>query len=239
MDKTSPIPAYYQLAEEIKKKINDNLWPPGYCIPSERVLAEEYNLSRMTIRQGLNELVLQGILVREKGKGTFVCEKSIKQRNIMSFTEIMQHLGIPFSTEIIEYKKIQLADNSVLPFSGQKCYKIQRLRIAQEIVIGQETLYLPCDLLPSLKKTDLQNSFYQYLDAKGLSVHTSDSSIQAVLMDECYCKIFKASEPLPLLKVTSKNYSLDDQLLFVEESIYRSDKYIFQVNIFKREGHIK
>lgn len=239
MDKKSPIPAYYQLAAEIKKKIDDNLWPAGYCIPSERSLTEEYNLSRMTVRQGLNELVQKGLLIREQGKGTFVCEKSIKQRNIMSFTEMMQSMGITFSTEITQFDKIESDQDESMLFEGEAFYKIQRVRVVKEVVIGQETIYLRCELLPELKKSDLKGSFYKYLDEKGLPFYSSDASIQAVLMDEAYYKVFRVTEQVPLLKIYSKNYSDEGELLFIEESVYRSDKYMLQVNISRREGYLK
>ena len=239
MDKKSPIPAYYQLAAEIKKKIDDNLWPAGYCIPSERSLAEEYDLSRMTVRQGLSELVQKGMLLREKGKGTFVCEKSIKQRDIMSFTEMMEGLGITFSTEITHFEKVESNKDVRLPFDKEAYYHITRLRVVKDTVIGQETIYMPCYLLPDLKKSDLKRSFYKYLDEKALSVYTSEASVQAVLMNEAFYKIFRVKEDIPLIKVSSKNYSDEGQLLFVEDSVYRSDKYMFQVNISRREGYIK
>ncbi len=239
MDRNSPIPAYYQVATEIQKKIEDHVWLPGYCIPSERSLSEEYNLSRMTVRQALGELVQKGILVREKGKGTFVCEKSINQRNIMSFTEMMQSAGINFTTEITCFEKVKSYEDLFLPFEDEIIYKIKRLRIVDEVVIGEETIYLPWSLLPELQESDLKTSFYKYLDEKGLSVYESDAAIQAALMNEVYYKIFRVKKHLPLLQVKSKNYSESGQLLFVEESVYRSDKYMFEVNISRREGYIR
>ena len=74
IDKNSPIPVYYQLKEMIKEKIADGTWQVGQCIASERELTEAYGVSRMTVRQALGELVQEGLLVREKGKGTFVCK---------------------------------------------------------------------------------------------------------------------------------------------------------------------
>ena len=84
IDKSSPIPVYYQLKEDILKKIREGVWKVGQCIDSERELSENYGVSRMTIRQALGELVQEGILVREKGKGTFVCEPKVKQKDMMS-----------------------------------------------------------------------------------------------------------------------------------------------------------
>ena len=239
MDKKSPIPAYYQLAEEIRNKIETSMWMPGYCIPSERNLAEEYNLSRMTVRQALGELVQKGLLVREKGRGTFVCEKSIKQRNIMSFTEMMESLGISFTTEITGFDILEDWEDMLLPFEEEKIYRIKRLRIVKDTVIGEEIIYLPYGLLPDLRREDLETSFYQYLDKKALSVYEAEASVQAVLMDESYYEIFRVRKHLPLIQVTSKNYSDKGELLFVEKCVYRSDKYMFQVNITRKEGYLR
>ena len=90
IDKNSPIPVYYQLKEMIKEKIADGTWQVGQCIASERELTEAYGVSRMTVRQALGELVQEGLLVREKGKGTFVCEPKVKQEDMMSFSEIIK-----------------------------------------------------------------------------------------------------------------------------------------------------
>ena len=106
IDKKSPIPAYYQLMSEIKNKISSGIWPVGHCIDSERTLAEENNVSRMTVRQAIGELVQEGLLTREKGKGTFVCEPKLKQKNIMSFSEIMKNSGAEFKTQIKAFEKI-------------------------------------------------------------------------------------------------------------------------------------
>lgn len=72
IDKQSPIPIYYQLEQYMKEKIEKGEWQPGEMIPSERELAEMYDISRMTVRQAVNNLVNDGYLIRRRGKGTFV-----------------------------------------------------------------------------------------------------------------------------------------------------------------------
>lgn len=80
IDKNSPIPVYYQLKNDFIKKIASGVWKAGECISSERELCEIYDVSRMTIRQAIGELVQEGILTRKKGKGTFVCEQKVNQK---------------------------------------------------------------------------------------------------------------------------------------------------------------
>ncbi|BCL81712.1 GntR family transcriptional regulator [Ktedonobacteria bacterium brp13] len=67
-----PLPRYYQLKEIMSEKISTGEWKPGGLIPSERELGEQYGISRMTARQAITELVNEGLLFREQGKGTFV-----------------------------------------------------------------------------------------------------------------------------------------------------------------------
>ncbi len=77
--KDSPLPLYYQLKELLKSHIELGILKPGDCVPSERELVETYEISRPTVRQAINELVVEGLLTREKGRGTFVSVPKIKQ----------------------------------------------------------------------------------------------------------------------------------------------------------------
>ncbi|MCM0650348.1 GntR family transcriptional regulator [Clostridium swellfunianum] len=239
IDKNSPIPVYYQLKEDIKGKISKGFWKAGQCIDSERELSEQYGVSRMTVRQALGELVQEGVLHREKGKGTFVCEPKVKQTDIMSFSEMVRKMGLTPRTEVRDFEKVLTPEHiaDLIPF--EEVYKIDRLRIVGEDVIANEIIYIPCDYCGYINADKLKHSFYDILKDYGYVVDHSEASIQAVLMDEEYKKLFNTNKKLPLIKVFSKNITNEGRLLFIEESIYRSDKYIFEVNIFRREGKIR
>lgn len=239
MNKNSPIPMYYQLAAEIRKKIDDGVWQPGHCIDSERVFAEEYNLSRMTVRQALNELVQSGILTKIKGKGTFVCEPKINQRGIMSFTEMMEAAGTKFNTEIVSFEIVEADETMFELLKADELYKIHRLRIVKEMIIAEEMIYLPCNLIKNLTKDQLKGSFYAILDKSNIQLDYSEASVQAILSNDYYKGLFRLMEDAPLLKVSSKNFDIDGKLLFIEHSIYRSDKYSLEINITRREDKIK
>jgi GntR family transcriptional regulator len=239
IDKNSPIPVYYQLKEDIMKKINSGIWKPGQCIDSERELSDTYSVSRMTVRQALGELVQEGILVREKGKGTFVCEPKVKQKDIMSFSEMVKKMGLNLETKINYFKRMSTPENLEGLFLLDEVYKIDRLRIVEGEVIANEIIYIPCDYCGYIDKEKLQDSFYKVLNEYGYTIDHSEASIQAILMDDYYKKLFKVKDAVPLIKSSSRNITSDGKLLFVEESIYRSDKYLLEVNIFRREGKIK
>src|SRR5919205_4653418 len=90
--KSGPLPRYYQLKEIIREGIRSGAWPPGSLIPSERELCERYGISRMTARQSITELVNEGLLYREQGRGTFVGRPKIAQKllRLTGFTEDMK-----------------------------------------------------------------------------------------------------------------------------------------------------
>src|SRR5829696_7790201 len=90
--KSGPLPRYYQLKEIIRERIRSGEWATGSPIPSERELCEQYGISRMTARQSITELVNEGYLYREQGKGTFVAQPKITQHlsQLTGFTEDME-----------------------------------------------------------------------------------------------------------------------------------------------------
>lgn len=239
IDKSSPIPVYYQLKEDIKLKISRGVWKVGQCIDSERELSETYAVSRMTVRQALGELVNEGLLVREKGKGTFVCEPKIKQKDMMSFSEMVKKSGMNLKTEVISFEQIITPDDMQDVFPFEHLYKINRMRSVDNENVANEIVYIPCDYCGYLDEKMLEGSLYDILKDFGYTIDYAKSSIQAIIMDEQYMRLFKLSEQKPLLKNISKNMTSDDKVLFIEEAIYRSDKYILEVNILRREGQIK
>ena len=239
IDKSSPIPVYYQLKEDILKKIREGVWKVGQCIDSERELSENYGVSRMTIRQALGELVQEGILVREKGKGTFVCEPKVKQKDMMSFSEIIKRTGRTLETKVVEFNKIPTPEDLTDTFSFEEVYKINRNRIVDGECIANEIVYIPSDYCGFINEEKLKGSLYNILEEFGYSVEYSESSIKAVIMDETNKKIFGVDEQVPLLQINGKTINSDGKVLFVEEATYRSDKYILEVNILRREGKLK
>src|SRR5436309_10426913 len=95
LERSNPLPLYYQLKEVLKEQIHAGHLAPHTSIPSEPELVNSYHVSRATVRQALAELVHEGLLYRQHGKGTFVCEPRVQQTvsELSSFTEETQRRG--------------------------------------------------------------------------------------------------------------------------------------------------
>ena len=157
IDKQSPIPMYHQIIENLKKQIEDGTLTPDTLIPSEREYAEHFGISRMTVRQALSNLVNEGYLYRQKGKGTFVSRKKIEQplQGLTSFTEDMSQRGLKASSQLLHFKSIicpvhllptlQLSDNDMV-------YEIKRIRLANAEPMAIETSYIPESVADGLTK---------------------------------------------------------------------------------------
>ena len=142
------VPLYCQLAAKIEGKINEGVYKEGDKISSERELCELYNVSRMTVRLAIDELVRQGKVEKIQGKGTYVLNQSIVQNlnNVYSFSREMEKQGKISSTQIIK-REVVVADHKIASKlqieEGTKVVFLERLRCAENIAIMVEKSWFP------------------------------------------------------------------------------------------------
>src|SRR5215216_1940922 len=168
--KSGPLPRYYQLREIIRERIVSGDWSPGALIPSERELCERYGISRMTARQSITDLVNEGLLYREQGKGTYVGRPKIAQQllRLTGFTEDMkvreQRPGAkvlaaemwPADQETAERLRIRV---------GQPVFHLRRLRLADSEPLALESSCISFIGCERLLDNDLErDSLYQLLE---------------------------------------------------------------------------
>src|SRR5262252_6089043 len=146
LNKQSPIPLYYQLAELIREQIQHGELRPGDQLPAERILSERHGISRMTTRQAITYLVRDGALVARHGLGTFVAEPKLAYDalHLLGFTEEMMVTGAAASSQVLEQAVVTppeavAADLELDP--GAMAVKIVRLRLSEGTPLLLETVY--------------------------------------------------------------------------------------------------
>ncbi|WP_078390786.1 GntR family transcriptional regulator [Shouchella patagoniensis] len=233
INKQSPIPIYFQIEELIKRQIADGVLKPGEALPSERELADQYEVSRMTVRQGISNLVQQNKLYREKGKGTFVSWPKIEQplSKMTSFTEDMKNRKLVAGSLLLEFTTIPANKNiaSILAVSeGTLVYAIKRVRLADELPIALEHTYITCDLAPHLSEEVLHSSLYAYFEQVcGHSIFEAEQTIEAVLATEEDARFLETQIGSPLLAIRRQTRLEDNRVLEAVYSHYRGDRYHF------------
>src|SRR5829696_7494430 len=162
--------AYVQIEEELAERIRTGVLRPGDRIPAERELAEQMQVSRMTVRQALGRLADRGLLVRERGRGTFVSEPKLIQSlsRLNGFYQQMVSLGILPSSRLLSGQLV-LASAAVARVLDVRVaaplYKVVRVRLGGGVPLALETSYFPARLVPGLLDFDLeQHSIYRLME---------------------------------------------------------------------------
>jgi GntR family transcriptional regulator len=236
IDKKSPIPAYYQLKNIILQKIEQGAYSAGSLIPSERELSEILGISRMTVRQALTELVLEGVLHREKGKGTFISQPKLEQKNMTSFSETVIREGLVPTTEILHFSNGLVPEeiwNQLEIKPDDKVYVLRRLRLASGQPVGIEEDFIPEKYCPGFESCDLTGSLYRLLrEEYGLEIAYADHIIESSAPSKEERELLQITKAIPVLKVTCVNYAGSHAKLVYERSVYRSDYYKYSLRTF-------
>lgn len=228
IDPTSSVPKHLQLKDLLGRMIADGL-APGSPIPSERDLAEQHGLSRMTVRQAINALVADGRLERRLGRGTFVAQPKMDvQIRLVGFTEDMRRRGMTASSRTLSFERIHASSalaGHLEVESGEPVVRLVRLRYADGIPMAIERTHLPERLVPGLVEAGAPESLYQYLAEKyGIVLTWGEQSIEAATT---------AAEDAPLLGIRSdgvvlvmarRSFAEDVQVEYAT-SAYRADRY--------------
>jgi GntR family transcriptional regulator len=245
IDRSSPLPYYVQLKEALADAITSGTWEPGERIPSEPELCRRFGVSRTVVRQALKDMTYQGLVVREKGRGTFVAEPKISSsslvHSLVGFYEDMAERGHAPVAQVLE-QAIEPASAKLLTIlrieATTPVIKLVRLRFVQDEPIVLVTSYLPYDLCPKLADADLsEQSLYAFLKSEyGLSVASGRRRIDAVAANENEARLLQIEEGAPLLKLDSVSYLDDGTPLEYFHGVFRGDRSRFEVQIDRRRG---
>lgn len=228
------IPTYVRLKEMIQEKIEKGQLVPGDALPSERTLAKEHHLSRMTVRHALSELVAAGALYREQGRGTFVSARKMQQHNIASFSQTVKRMGFAPSTKVLEFSRVtppkDIAEK--LMTKDAQVYRALRLRLADDIPVAIEEVFIPFHICPGLTLKDLKASLYKLINNTfGHKIGSADSSVSALHPSARQQEYLCITRNTPVLKIDSLYYSISGATLYYERAIYRADMYEYNIRI--------
>lgn len=184
----SDIPLYAQLVGIIKRHISSGTLAVGDLLPSEAELCRSLDISRNTVRQAIGDLEDEGLVVRKRGKGTFVADPSTNRRGVRySFTTEVSSLGKVPSSTLVDFDLIE-ADSELcrkMELKENTCvYCFTRVRNVDGQPLILETSYYPQFIYPNLTREMVQtHSFYSLLYHVGITPFSADDSYEAVTLD--------------------------------------------------------
>ena len=225
------------LSKEIEYLLESEGYKEKQKLPSERELAEYFNVQRLTIRAALQILVQKGILVSKERCGYYIAPKRVQfnlNRN-NSFKMMLERMGISSYVKLLEFERMKLTEQlarKTMLAEGTEMFRIMRLRYGNKEPIALEKSYIVCDLAKDLSEDDVHNkSLYDTLKKKyRLSISNSSHWVSVVYANGLEAELLKVSLSKPLIKYQGLVYEKRGRLLEYFETIMLSDKIEFIIH---------
>lgn len=226
------VPAYIRIHDAVKKQIDDGFWEIGQRLPSERDLADDYEVSRMTLRQAITLLVEEGILERRVGSGTYVASHRVqeKMRGTTSFTEIVRLQGKTPSSQVVSYQRKPANETEIQQLQlkpSDYVVRMERVRYADNMPLVFEVASIPEKLIREFKREDITEHFFQTLTDNGYEIGKSQQTIYAKNASERVANYLKVPKNHAVLALTQVSYFTDGRPFEYVHSQYVGDRFEF------------
>lgn len=234
MEKNQSLHAY--IKEELLNRIKSNEYKKGEKIPPELELCKDFNVSRTTVRTALNQLTLEGYLVRQQGKGTFVAEQKVKQtlsQTVKRYSDQIAVQGKKAEITLIDIHVIpanEIMQQSLDVSINDPIQRIERVRKANGEPTQYEIAYIPWDIAPGIMKEHAETSLYASLKEEfHVLIAKTTEQIEITLADERSCSHLGCEVGTPCFYI--ETIAEDDKGKKVEfsRSFFRGDKTNFMI----------
>ena len=239
LERSNPLPLYYQLKEVLRQQIQAGHLAPHTAIPSEPELVARYHVSRATVRQALTELVNEGLLYRQHGKGTFVCEPRVQQI-VSELTSLSAELtrrgkrpgGLLLLSELVRgsesvRRQLSLADE-------EQAIRLERLRSADGLPIAYEVDYLPYPRASGVyqrAKEVAEGSLYQLMATEGLVPSIAEQNINAGQASTREAELLQMQVGEAVIHLTSTTFDPTGSPVAFTETIFPGGRFDFQLTL--------
>ena len=238
IDRSSPLPFYYQLKQILLADLRARDLAPGTRLPGDNELCGIYDVSRTVVRQALAELETEGVIERQKGRGTFVAHRRTAERLVQSLTGLYEdvaargaHLHSDVRRQEVVPADAQIADQLELT-PGAPVVVIERLRFVDDEPWVLATTYLPYDIAPGLVQDDLRDqSLYAVLEASyGVQLTHGRRGVEAAVASDEQAAALGIGPGAPVLVLRSLSYA-GDRPVEVFVAYHRGDRSRFEVTL--------
>lgn len=237
LDRTSPVPLYFQLAGEIEAAITDGRLAPGASLENEIAMANRLGISRPTARQALKSLVDRGLLVRRRGVGTQVAPTQIHRPvGLTSLFDDLALAGREPRTELLEWQALEAGADLAAELEievGGAAVVVRRLRFADGEPVAVLTNHLPAALAPTA--ADLERTgLYECLRERGCHPAVARQRIGARAATAAEARMLGESPRSAVLTADRIAHDAGGRVVEVGHHLYRASRYSFETTLFAR-----
>jgi GntR family transcriptional regulator len=238
VDERLPTPLYHQIYLVLRNKIIDGEFVDGDLVPSEEETARSCGVSRITAKRALNELAEDGLVVRERGRGTRVIHRSPTppvRAGVEGLLENIMAMGMETEVELIQFGYVAPNDGVQRALGcgpGDKVQRAVRLRRLEGEPFSHLTTYVPDDIGRTYSRDDLASTpLLTLLERGGIEVSRAEQTITATLADAEVSRRLGVELGAPLLRIGRIVYNQQNRAVEYITGLYRPDRYQYRMNL--------
>jgi DNA-binding GntR family transcriptional regulator len=238
LERSGPIPLYFQIATRLEKAIKDGTLPAGARLENEIAFGERLGLSRPTVRRAIQDLADKGLLVRRRGIGTQVVHGQVTRGvELTSLHEDLVRSGFKPSTQILKYEVTKADKNIAEKLDievGSKILYLKRLRLADNVPMSVLENYLPADLADIAESDLAEHGLYQMLRARGVNIRVAKQRIGARKASREESDLLSIEKSSALLAMDRTAYDNSGRAVEYGHHCYRPDLYSFDFTMVEK-----
>ncbi|MGK2930009.1 MAG: GntR family transcriptional regulator [Acidimicrobiales bacterium] len=230
IDRSSPMPLWAQVLDDLRRRLDTDEFTDGF--PTDVELTQQYGVSRHTAREAVRRLQDEGVVSRERGRGTFVMAPTIEQATgaIYSLFRSIEARGLEQRSEVLELAEVTDAGAAAHLELGADAplVRLERLRLADGAVLAHDTAWLPASMARPLLDVDFgHTALYDELQARcGVRPTTGTESISTELPDPAERGLLGIAAKQPVFRIRRSSLA-GDRLIEWRETVVRGDRYTF------------
>ena len=238
LERSGPIPLYFQVATRIEKAILDGTLPPGSRLENEIALGDRLGLSRPTVRRAIQDLVDKGLLVRRRGIGTQVVHGQVSRGlELTSLYEDLTRSGKVATSKILEVRTIKATAKDAERLGvekGSNVLHVRRVRFADKVPVSIMENFLPEDFC-DLSAADLEaHGLYQMLRSRGVNLRVAKQRIGARKATSDEAALLQIEKASALLTMDRTAYDNSGRAIEYGHHCYRPDLYSFEITLVEK-----
>lgn len=240
VDRSSPLPLYHQINQAILERLERGHYLPGELIPPERDLAEEFKVSRITVRRAIEDLTREGFFVRIQGKGTFVTPLKVSgsSKRVGGFADELRLSGFEAEFKVIEISMIPCPPNVAPKLhldAGSNVLHVYRLALADNEPIATAVVYIAVDESVSVDADELDryDSIYSFLEERyGFHFTGGERTMEAAgaTAEEAALLGIEEGSPIFLVRLIIWGQFRGEPVAYAKVAV-RGDRYKYRIEI--------
>jgi DNA-binding GntR family transcriptional regulator len=235
IDRSSPVPLYFQVAQQLQELIESGVLPPGTRLSNEISMADQFGLSRPTMRQAMQHLVDKGLLARKRGVGTQVVTNRIRRQvELTSLYEDLEREGRRPRTEVLSLRTVpagQAVAAALRIEEGADVLSLERLRFADDRPIALMRNHLPAGSADLTREALAGAGLYQLLRRAGIDLGTATQTIGARRATASEARLLEEGRGATLLTMTRTAYDGSGRPVEYGSHVYRATRYSFEMTV--------